>query len=129
MACRDLLYALMGQAKAHFLTYLTNEEAEKVIRDRQKTLAEIIYSQMNQHFYKEEVNYRASEVYPFTKLEMSFAGKYKADEIYDIHATLSPSQVPKYIFNGFGKACHTLYKFDSDTERRFTIVLEKDKEV
>ena len=33
------------------------------------------------------------------------------------------------IFNGFKKACHTLYKFDSNTERTFAIVLENDREV
>ena len=33
------------------------------------------------------------------------------------------------VFKGFKKACHTLYKFDSDTERRFAIVLENDASV
>ena len=33
------------------------------------------------------------------------------------------------VFKGFKKACHTLYKFDSDTERRFAIVLEQDAKV
>ena len=33
------------------------------------------------------------------------------------------------VFGGFKKACHTLYKFDSGTERDFAIVLEKDDDV
>ncbi len=129
MACRDLLYSLMNDAKLHFLSYLTLEETEKVIRDRQKTLADIIYSQMNQHFYKEEIKFRASEMRPFSQLEIGYGGKYKSDEIYDLRANIPASEVRKKIFNGFTKACHTLYKFDSDTERKFAIVLENDKTV
>jgi type III restriction enzyme len=33
------------------------------------------------------------------------------------------------VFSGFKKAGHTLYKFDSDTERLFAIVLENDDTV
>ena len=38
-------------------------------------------------------------------------------------------EVRQKIFNGFTKACHTLYKIDSNTERIFAIVLENDKDV
>ena len=46
-SCADLIYSLVNEAKQHFLSYLTDEEAEKVMRDRQKTIADIIYNQMN----------------------------------------------------------------------------------
>lgn len=124
-----LMYSLVSDARKHFLSYLTEDETEKVMRDRQRTLADIIYAQMNQHFYKEETQYRASEMRPFTRIETGFGGKFKSDDIYDLRATLAPSEVKTKIFKGFKKACHTLYKFDSDTERRFAIVLENDKAV
>lgn len=125
----DLLYSLVNDAKDHFLSYLSEEETEKVMRDRQKTIADIIYLQMNQHFYREETEYKASEMRPFSRIENSFGGKIRTDDIYDLRATLSASEVRSKVFNGFKKACHTLYKFDSDTERRFAIVLENDKAV
>lgn len=125
----DLLYSLVNDAKEHFLTYLTQEETEKVMRDRQKTIAEIIYAQMKEHFYRNETHFRASEMRPFSRIETSFGGKFRSDEIYDLRATLSAGEVRSKIFNGFKKACHTLYKFDSNTERIFAIVLENDKEV
>jgi type III restriction enzyme len=42
---------------------------------------------------------------------------------------MAASEVKSKIFSGFHKAGHTLYKFDSDTERIFAIVLENDKDV
>jgi len=127
--CSDLIYSLITDAKGHFLSYLNDVETEKVMRDRQRTIADIIYAQMNEHFYKEEVSYKAANMRPFTRIEPSFGGKFKSDEIYDLRASLAPSVVKSKIFSGFRKAGHTLYKFDSDTERTFAIVLENDKAV
>ncbi|MDR3090032.1 MAG: DEAD/DEAH box helicase family protein [Desulfobulbaceae bacterium] len=124
--CAELIYSLIADTKRHFLSYLNDEETEKVMRDRQRSLAEIIYAQMNGHFYKEETSYRASSMRPFTRIETGFGGKFKSDDIYDLRASLTASEVKSKVFKGFKKACHTLYKFDSDTERRFAIVLEND---
>ena len=125
----NLLFSLIEDAKRHFLSYLNTEETEKVMRDRQRSLAEIIYAQMNQHFYKEETKYRASEMRPFSRIESSFGGKFKSDDLYDLRANLQASEVKTKVFKGFSKACHTLYKFDSNTERIFAIVLENDSTV
>jgi type III restriction enzyme len=84
---------------------------------------------MNQHFYKEETSYRASEMRPFTRIESGFGGKFKSDDLYDLRADMPASDVKTKVFKGFNKACHTLYKFDSNTERIFAIVLENDAAV
>ncbi len=128
-ACSGLLYSLVNDAKEFFKEYLSEEEADKVMRDRQSTLADEIYRQMNKHFYREEISFTASEMRPFSRIEPCFGGKIKTDEIYDLHAALQPSEVPHKVFQGFKKACHTLYKFDSNTERIFAIVLEQDNDV
>jgi len=128
-SCAELIYNLIAEAKQHFLSYLNADETEKVMRDRQRSIAEIIYTQMNEHFYKEEVSYKAANMFPFTRIESSFGGKFKTDEIYDLRAPLASSEVRSKIFSGFKKAGHTLYKFDSDTERIFAIVLENDTAV
>ena len=129
MSCADLLYSLVNDAKQHFLTYLSEEDTERVMRDRQKTIADIIYAQMQEHFYHEETDYKSSKIRPFTKIITGFGGKYKSDEIYDLRANIPLSEIPKKIFGGFTKACHTLYKFDSGTERDFAIVLERDTDI
>lgn len=128
-SCADLLYSLIDDAKQHFLTYLTAEDTEKLMRDKQKTLADIIYTQMNEHFYHEEVDYKATEIRPFSHIETGYGSKRQTDGIYDLRDYVKPENVTKKIFTGFTKACHTHYKFDSDTERTFAIVLENDKNV
>lgn len=125
----DLLYSLVGDVKNHFLTYLSENETERVMRDRQKTIAEIIHGQMREHFFREKTVFRATEMRPFSRIESSFGGKFKSEDIYDLRATLPTGEIRNKIFNGFKKSCHTLYKFDSNTERIFAIVLENDKEV
>ena len=84
---------------------------------------------MNEHFYKEETIYTAAEMRPFSKIEVGFAGKFSSDEIYDFRANIQPSQIKQKILQGFNKSCHTMYKFDSNTEKTFAIVLENDREV
>lgn len=128
-SCSDLLYSLISEAKAHFLTYLSEADAVEVMYQRQSTIADIIYAQMMEHFYTDEIKYRATDMRPFSRIETGFGGKIKTDKIYDLRANLPARDVPMKIFKGFRKACHTLYKFDSDTERRFAIVLENDGQV
>lgn len=128
-SCSDLIYSLIEDAKKHFLSYLSEDDTEKVMRSRQRSIADIIYAQMNEHFYREEVSYKAANMRPFTRIEPSFGGRFANDEIYDLRAPVPASEVRSKIFSGFRKAGHTLYKFDSDTERTFAIVLENDNAV
>jgi len=125
----DLLYSLIGDAKEHFLTYLTKDETEKILRDRQKTIAEIIYHQMKEHFFREETDFKAKEMRPFSRIEANFGSKFQLDDIYAFNANLQASEVPQKVFGGFRKACHTLYKFDSNSERIFAMILENDNAV
>ena len=129
MTTADLLYSLIGDAKEHFLAYLTEDETEKILRDRQKTIAEIIYHQMKEHFFREETAFQAKEMRPFSRIEANFGSKFQSDDIYDLNASLQASEVPKKVFGGFKKACHTLYKFDSNSERILAVVLENDNAV
>lgn len=128
--CSDLIYKLIGQLKAHLKGYLkSDDDVEKVLRQFKVNIADNIYAQMKSHFFHEDVAYSISTMRPFSKIETGFGGKYISDQIYDYRASMSPSEVPKRIFKGFKKSCHTMYKFDSNTERVFAIVLENDDEV
>lgn len=126
--CSHVIYDLIEQLKKHLISYLhTDEDVSKVLKQRRKNLADNLYAQMNEHFYKEETIFTAAEMRPFSKIEFGFAGKISSDEIYDYRANIQPSEIKQKIFQGFQKACHTMYKFDSNTEKTFATVLENDK--
>lgn len=125
---KDLLYKLVNAAKNYFLSYLDEDSARRVMTERQKTLANMIHSQMNEHFYKEKVDFQAESIRPFTKIETCYGGKFKADEILDLIKS-SDHAVKTKVYSGFKKACHTLYKFDSSPEKVFAVVLETDPKV
>ncbi len=128
--CAELIYGLIGQLKVHFESYLkTEDDVNKVLVQRRKSIADNIYAQMNEHFYKEEVSYAATAMRPFSRIEVGFGGKYISDDLYDYKANISPQDIKSKIFKGFKKSCHSLYKFDSDTERTFAVVLENDSAV
>jgi type III restriction enzyme len=69
-------------------------------------------------------------VKPFTKIEDHNFSKYTKDSIHHYTETITPTNaIPGKVFSGFKKACHTLYKFDSKTEKDFACILEQDKAV
>lgn len=129
-SCVDLIYSLMSDAKTHFLSYLNEDETEKVMRERQRSIADIIYSQINEHIYREEkISYSSVKMRPFSRIESSFGTKFKSDEVCDYREENKASEVKSKIFKGFKKSGHTLCKFDSHTELIFATVLENDDAV
>lgn len=127
--CGKLIFSLIAQAKKHFLSYLTAEDADKVLRQQARTIADYIYAQMNEHFHESDVAYTATEIRPFSRIEGGFGSKVKADDIYAYTVTVRTGEVRQKVFRGFTKACHTLYKFDSLPELEFARVLEQDGDV
>lgn len=84
---------------------------------------------MKENFYLDVPNYEKPKVYPFTKiLEHNFT-KIQSDSVHDFRETVESSKIRKMVFTGFKKACHNMYKFDSKTEKDFSIVLEDDVNV
>jgi type III restriction enzyme len=85
---------------------------------------------MMEHFYLEESEYEKPLVYGFVEIFRHNFEKLTADAIHDFKETIQPtSAIPSKVFSGFQKACHTLYKFDSKTEKDFACLLEQDKGV
>jgi len=128
--CASLIFTLIAHAKSHFISYLSPEDTDKVMRGQVRTIAEYIYAQMNEHFQQSDLEYTtATEVRPFSRIEKCFVSKVKVDDIYDFNTTVKASDIRQKVFKGFKKACHTLYKFDSLPELHFARILEHDKDV
>ncbi len=126
----DLLYDLASQTVNHFKSYLTEEEAAKVLCRHQKEIAAFIHAQMQQHFWEDEkVEYEVKISKGFTELKSS-AFTASADEPpRDFKVSPSDkSNMAKYLFGGFQRCLYPVQKFDSEAERILAVILDRDAE-
>lgn len=127
---KDVIYDVIDQLKTHLYSYLeTDENVDRVLRERRKNLAENLYAQINEHFFMEGTSYEVTEMRPFSKIEVAFGEKFESDKIYQYTDTIEASELKSKIFTGFKKSCHSMYKFKSSTEKTFATVLENDNNV
>ncbi len=126
----EFLFELADEAITHFRSYLEEDPLVNVVQYHKKEIADFIYAQLMEHFYIEAPSFQTPIVRPFTRIEEHNYSKFSKDSIYHYTETITPtSAIPTKIFGGFSKACHTLYKFDSKTEKDFATILETDKDV
>ena len=126
-----LLYQLSGQMVAHLRSYLTDaDEVLNVLVAHNRQLVDTIYAQMQQHFFETSTSYEVKVTKGFRTLHSTNV-LTAADE--NIRPYREPVDEKKYIrgmlFGGFKKCLYPSQKFDSDTERRFSALLENDKAV
>ncbi len=128
-----LLYKLSGQVVARLRTYLPKEEdVTNVLQYHQQTLVNLVHSQMQQHFKQSASAYEAHVAKGFHTLR---ANNYSAaaDENVRYFRTVIPegqrNRIGTMVFSGFRKCLYPIQKFDSDSERRFAVVLESDTDV
>jgi type III restriction enzyme len=108
----------------------TEAELKQVIIQFKRAIAEKIYLQMMAHFNVEQQEYNEPNVLPFTRIETWNFSALKNNGYKDYRDSIQPiSDIPKYVFRGFEKACHFEYKFDSKAEQDLAYILEIDKVV
>lgn len=126
----ELLFKLAQQSVDKFESYLDEDGTQNVVQYYRKDIARFIYTQMMENVYYETPEYQEAKVLPFTRIEPHNFSKYSKDSIHDFRETITPTGIiPSKVFSGFKKAGHSLYKFDSKTEKDFSIILEDDKDV
>lgn len=122
----DLLYDLAGQVIEHFLTYLSEEDTNKVLYYHQVEIANFVHNQMIKHFWEDTVDYEVKISKGFTSLkESAYTTNAKSHLDYRI-SPADKSNMSKYLFTGFEKCLYTKQKFQSEAERVLSIILERD---
>ena len=123
----DLLYDLAQQTVRHFATYLKEDEMRLVLRQNQRPIANLIHSQMQAHRWEEATGYDNVVSKGFTELkEMAYS---QSDPTMDFRSAPSDkSNMAKYLFDGFKRCLYPVQKFQSDTERVLSIVLDREAE-
>jgi type III restriction enzyme len=124
----DLLYDLSSRMIAHLKSYLkTSENVRNVVLYYQKQLVNFIHAQMLEHQSESCSDFEVKISKGFTALkESAFTTEEGVDPVNFRQSDFDKSKTGKLIFNGFSKCLYPFTKFGSDTERRFSIILEKD---
>jgi len=122
-----LLYDLASQAVKHFKNYLTDDETHRVLKCYQREIASYIHSQMQDHYWEEHVEFDFQISKGFTELKQSaYTCNVKENLLCYRDSPNDKSNMPKYLFNGFTRCLYQIQKFDSDSERRLSIILDRD---
>lgn len=122
----ELLYDLAGQMVEHLRSYLSENEVLNVLDSNRCLIARKIHTQMQAHFWEKATEYEVKVNQGFTRLKPC---QYTAteDKVHKIRETVQDvSRIRQMLFGGFQKCLYPLQKFDSDTERRFAIILERE---
>ena len=127
----ELLYKLAGQMVRHLQSYLqTPEDVLNVLQFYQTQLVTLIHAQMNQHYVEKATEYEVTVSKGFQTLTSSMAAMQTDQTILLFRAPVEESLLIRgMVFGGFSKCLYPAQKFDSDTERRFAIILEDETSV
>jgi len=123
----DLLYDLAGQVVQHLRGYLTEDEALSVLDRDRRLIAREIHAQMMAHFWEEATEYEVQVSRGFTELKPCNYTATVGQTAHHFRETVTElSRIKQMLFGGFARCLYPLQKFDSDTERRFAVILERD---
>lgn len=124
----DLLYDLAKQVVAHLNGYLSSEDTNRVLRLHQRQIASFVHAQMQRHYWEEAgIEYDVVVTRGFTALQPS-AYTMPVDELpLDFRAPATKkNDIAKYLFAGFSKCLYAVQKFQSDTERQLSVILDRE---
>lgn len=123
----DLLYDLAGQMVQHLRSYLSEDEVISVLDRDRRLIAREIHAQMMAHFWEEATEYEVQVSRGFTELKPCNYTATAGQTAHHFRETVTEtSRIKQMLFGGFARCLYPLQKFDSDTERRFAIILERD---
>ena len=126
----DLLYDLAGQMVVHLKSYLKHEsEVVNVLQYYQRQLAEFIHAQMQQNHWEKATGHDVVVSKGFTALK-PLAFTAPADEpVHDFRLPVADkTRISQMLFGGFKKCLYPVQKFQSDTERVLSVILDRESE-
>ncbi|MFZ2493211.1 MAG: DEAD/DEAH box helicase family protein [Thermoanaerobaculia bacterium] len=127
----ELLYKLAGQVVTHLRSYLKDDdEVTNVLQYYQRPLAELVHAQMQEHYWETQSDLDVKVAKGFVSLRPSSFSLPAGESPRSFRAPVDDKQyIRGMLFTGFQKALYESAKFDSDTERRFSVLLEDTKSV
>ena len=123
-----LLYKLAGQMVAHLRGYLGDEaDVRNVLQFHRKQLVRVIYSQLQEQYRERETDYEVRVTRGFRTLRPGCYGVAAGESVRPFRRPVDDKRAIRgMLFGGFAKCLFDAQQFDSDTERRFAVLLEDD---
>jgi type III restriction enzyme len=123
----DLLYDLGAQVIKHFRTYLSEDDTRKVLLCYQRDIAKFIHAQMQEHYWEEVAGHEVRISKGFSELKPSAYTASASDPILNFRQSpTDKSNMGKYLFGQFDRCLYAVQKFQSDSERRLAVILDRD---
>lgn len=126
----ELLYGLAGQVVTHLRSYLSDEdEVRNVLQYHETDLVAFIAAQMREHRSVSDTGFEVKVSRGFTPLKKSAVIVETGLESMDYRRSdFDKSKIGRILFTGYQRCLYPAVKFNSDTERRFSAILERDSE-
>ncbi len=124
-----LIYDLAGQVVRHFegIKEYSEDEMHNIFFGYARLISENIHVQMSEHFWENASGYETTVRSGFTPIKDTAYTTTAGQAIHNFRDTVANvGKIKQMMFGGFAKCLYTVQKFDSDTERRFSIILERD---
>ena len=124
----ELLYDLARQAVAHYQKQnYAESELHEILDTHGADLARLIHAQMQKHFWEEVSGYEVKVSRGFTELKPCNYTVAANQPVHSVRETVTEtSRIKQMLFGSFSRCLYPLQRFDSDTERRFAVILERD---
>ena len=125
----DLLYDLSNQVVTHLKSYLAEPDVAKVLRCYQKPIAQFVHAQMQPHYWEDVSGYEVKVSKGFERIRESAFSAVEGLHHQDYHQPpADKSKIGQVVFVGFARCLQTAVKFQSDTERKMAVILDRDSE-
>lgn len=125
----ELLYDLAGQMVAHLHSDLSADKALDVLDKNRRLIAKHIHAQMMAHFWEKATAYEVKVSRGFSALKPCHYTVNAGEPVHPVRETPKDvNRIRQMLFGDFQKCLYPRQKFDSDTERRFAVILERDAE-
>lgn len=124
----ELLYDLAGQVVKHLKSYLPDEhEIQKVLRCYQRDIARFVHVQMQEHYWEKATGYEVKIYKGFSELKPSAYTASASEPVLNFRQKPEDrSNMAKYLFGGFKRCLYPVQKFQSDSERKLAVILERE---
>jgi len=125
----QLLYKLAGQLIDHLRSYLADEgEVLNVLQAHNRQLIDSVYAQLQEHYYETATSYDVTVTRGFRTLHSTNVLTAAEENTRHFREYVEEKKLIRgMLFSGFVKCLYPAQKFDSDSERRFSVLLENDK--